>query len=184
MANSHDRFYQLEFRHRPVLHGDISSLLKIDGLIVSGGGASAALMLPSSDESPIKGFRELKEVIHLSAEEWSEFLKRADDPEVLIMPGKAFHRKSRYEISGLVQQRIWVADGLKCMFCKRPMGEVQLTVDHFQPLETGGANDQNNYLSACRRCNKQKGAEDPREFCKRNGLDYEWFVEYLKTRIV
>jgi 5-methylcytosine-specific restriction endonuclease McrA len=173
---SDDRFYQLEFRHRSALRGDIGSLLRVEGLIVGGGGARALLLLPNT--VPLVCPRQ----IELSTEEWSEYLRRSDDPEILVMPIKAFHRKLRYEISGAVQQKIWVADGLVCMYCQRKMGEVQLTIDHFIPLEMGGANDQSNYLSACRRCNKDKGSEPPKDFCARRGLDYDALVRYLGTR--
>ena len=174
---SDSRFYQLELRHRPVLHGDIGSLLKIEGLVVGGEGAQAVLLLPSFSF----GEKLSKNVFQLSEEEWTDFLQRSDTPE-LLMPGKAFHRKVRYEISGAVQQKVWVADGCKCLYCKQPMGRVQLTVDHFWPLEQGGVNDTSGYLSACRRCNKDKGAMDPRDWCALKGLDYDFYVKYLKER--
>jgi 5-methylcytosine-specific restriction endonuclease McrA len=174
---SGDRFYQLEFRNREVLHGDIGSLLRVEGLVVGGCSAQAILMLPGTfpfhPDSPQH---------QLSIEQWSEYLRRSDDPEVLVMPVKAFHRKLRYEISGAVQQKVWVADGLKCMYCGQPMGKVQLTIDHFTPLELGGENNQSNYLSACRRCNKDKGSEDPKVFCNRRGLSYDGLVNHLANR--
>lgn len=176
--SSNNRFYQLEFRHRPVLNGDIGSLLKVDGLVVSGGGAGAVLLLPTASTDILRSWHRLTE------EEWSDYIQRADDPEVLVGNAKIFHRKVRYEISGAIQQKVWVADGLKCMYCKKIMGDVQLTIDHFTPLELGGINNVRNYLSACRRCNKDKGSEDPKDFCNRRKLDYNWFVEYLKNRKV
>jgi len=174
---SDSRFYQLELRHRPVLHGDIGSLLKIEGLVVGGEGAQAVLLLPSFSF----GEKLSKNVFQLSEEEWTDFLQRSDNPE-LLMPGKAFHRKVRYEISGAVQQKVWVADGLKCMYCGAKMGNSQMTVDHFTPLELGGKNDTSNYLCADRKCNKDKGSMDPHDWCKLKGLEYDFFVEYLKTR--
>jgi hypothetical protein len=169
------RFYQLELRHRPVLNGDIGSLLRINGLVVGGGGAQAILMLPHSDYK-------MGPVYSLTAEEWTDYLQRSDDPQVLVMPEKAFHRKLRFEISGFVQQKVWKADGLMCMFCQKAMGQVPLTIDHFMPLEKGGKNDTSNYLTACKKCNKDKGSEDPKDFCDRKQLDYEYFVGYLKNR--
>lgn len=173
--SSGDRFYQLEFRHRPVLKGDIGSMLQIQGLVIGGGGARAILMLPgfSCDRAPF---------IPFSTEEWSDWLQRSDNPEVLVGLPKIFQRKVRYEISGAVQQKVWVADGCKCMYCGKPMGEVQLTIDHFIPLESGGKNDPSNYLSACRRCNKNKGGEDPRSFCARMDLEYDTLIAYLANR--
>jgi len=173
---SGDRFYMLELRHRPAVWGDIGNLLKIEGLVVGGEGAQAVLMLPDTLLS-LKA-----SVEYLTPEEWTDWLKRSDDPEILIMPAKAFHRKLRYEISGAVQQKVWVADGFKCFWCKQPMGKVQLTVDHFVPLEMGGVNDTSNYLSACRKCNKDKGAMVPRAWCALIDGDYDAVVNYLANR--
>lgn len=177
-AASGDRFYQLELRHRPALKGDIGSLIRIQGLLVGGEGAGALLLLPDAPDD------QLVDTHKLSAEEWTDWLQRSDDPEVLVMPAKAFHRKLRYEISGFVQQKVWLADGLKCMYCTQLMGKVPLTIDHFIPLELGGKNDTSNYLSACKKCNKDKGAEDPRAFCagRSTRLTYEGYVTYLEHR--
>jgi hypothetical protein len=181
MSNSGDRFYMLEMRNRPVFHGDIGSLLKIDGLVVGGGGNTAILLLPSASiEGPLSTSHA---VVQLTNEQWVDFLQRSDVPE-LMGPEKAFHRKARYEISGLVQQKVYAADGFKCMFCNRKMGEVQLTVDHFNPIELGGVNNTSNYLSACRKCNKDKGSMDPKEWCRIKRLDYDNFVSYLSNRKV
>jgi HNH endonuclease len=181
VADSGARFYQLAMRNRPVLNGDIGSLVKIDGLVVAGGGARQVLLLPSASNAD--DIQE-NDYITLDAEQWSEFLQRSDVPEILVGPAKAFHRKARYEISGIVQQRIWVADGFKCVYCGRPMGKVQLTIDHFLALELGGANDESNYVSACRKCNKDKGSEDTRAWCQRRGYDYDAIAAHLAVRVV
>jgi len=122
----------------------------------------------------------------LSTDEWSDLLQRSDNPEVLVNGSleKAFHRKLRYDISGHVQQKVWAADGFRCMFCNRKMGEVQLTIDHFVPLEQGGKNDPSNYLSACRKCNKDKGGMNPEDWCKMKKLNYVHFVDYLASRVI
>jgi hypothetical protein len=184
---SGDRFYQLELRHRPALHGDVGSLLKIEGVVVGGEGAQAVLMLP--DAPPFEFFatnppKTLFTAIRLDQEQWTDWLQRSDNPEILVNGSleKAFHRKLRYEISGATQQKIWAADGFKCVFCNQPMGKVQLSVDHWFPLEMGGANDTSNYLSCCRRENKDKGSMDPREWCKLKKLDFDWYVQYLQNR--
>lgn len=185
---SGDRFYMLELRHRPALHGDVGSLLKIEGLVIGGEGAQAVFMLPETKFSAFTVSDDGETVYHrdfnLTPDEWTDWLQRSDNPEVLVQGSleKVFHRKLRYEISGAVQQKVWVADGCKCLYCGRPMGEVQLTIDHFIPLEMGGKNDTGNYLSACRKCNKDKGGMDPREWCKRKSLDYDSLVRYLENR--
>lgn len=182
---SGERFYMLELRHRPAVYGDLGSILQIEGVVVGGEGARAVLMLP--DAPPFEKFMTnpptSKFYTHrLTMEEWTDFLKRTDDPEILVMPAKAFHRKLRYQISGAVQQKVWVADGCKCVFCKQPMGKVQLSIDHWIPLELGGANDTSNYLSCCKRENKDKGSMHPRDWCQLKKLDYDYFVDYLSTR--
>jgi hypothetical protein len=191
---SGDRFYQLELRHRLARWGDVGSLLKIEGLVIGGEGAQIVLLLPGVGyRDPLTGLgtSAVTEVHRLSVGEWSEWLQRSDNPEILVQGSleKIFHRKVRYEISGAVQQKVWVADGCKCMFCFRPMGEVQLTIDHWIPLEMGGANDPSNYLSACRKCNKNKGGMAPADWIAHKKpvmlglrLTVEWYELYLKNR--
>lgn len=178
MSNSGDRFYLLEFRNRPVQYGDIGSLLKIDGLVVGGGGASMVLMLSSSTLNNSGSM----EFLQLTDEEWSDFIHRSDDPEILVGNPKIFQRKVRYEISGAVQQKVWAADGFKCMYCGAKMGSALMTIDHLTPLELGGANDPSNYLTSCKKDNKDKGSEDPKTWCSRKGIDFEELKRYLANR--
>lgn len=180
---SGDRFYLLDLTHRPALHGDVGSLLKIEGVVVGGEGAQAVFYLPSADIKPVQPGRVL------SLAEWTDFIQRSDNPEVLVSGSleKIFHRKLRYEISGATQQKIWVSDGLRCVYCHQPMGKVQLTVDHFHPLESGGANNTSNLLSCCRKCNKSKGSMSAQDWCSKLRPEYgnyEHYVEYLKNRVI
>jgi len=165
------------------MKGDIGSLLSIQGLVVGGNGALATILLPNSASALSLV---LAPAYELSLEEWSDWLQRSDVPEIFASTDggltKAFHRKVRYEISGAVQQKVWIADQLQCMYCNRKMGDCQLTIDHFIPLEMGGVNGPSNYLSACRKCNKDKGGQDPKEYCKSNNIWYEKLVDHLKNR--
>jgi hypothetical protein len=177
---SDDRFYMLELRHRPAVYGDLGSIIKIEGIVVGGEGGRSILMLPGT--SYVAGDQAY--IHHLTMEEWTDFLARTDNPEVLVGPAKAFHRKLRYEISGAVQQKVWVADGCKCMFCGVAMGRSPLSIDHYFPLEMGGKNDTSNFLSACRGCNKKKGAMDPVDYCRdfKTLMTHDEYVSYLATR--
>lgn len=178
---SSDRCYKLEMKNRPVFMGDIGSLIKLDGIVVGGGGERAMLLLPSAGEYEDPHVPSYT----LSNEQWTDWLERSDIPEIMVDPiKKAFHRKAMHEISGLIQQKVWAADAFKCMYCKRRMGEVQLTIDHFMAIELGGKNNTSNYLSACRKCNKDKGSIHPEVWCKSKGLDYFWFQSYLTLRRV
>jgi HNH endonuclease len=190
---SGERFYLLELTHRPAVYGDLGNILKIEGVVVGGEGARAVLMLPSSEPLDNDGrvlyglFENTPPWSWLTMDEWTDFIKRSDDPEVLISGSleKIFHRKLRYEISGATQQKIWVADGLICVYCHQPMGKVQLTVDHFHPLETGGANDTSNYLSACKKCNKLKGSMPAEMWCSKLRPEYgnyQHYIDYLANR--
>jgi len=172
---SDDRFYLLRLHERDALRGDIGSLLRIHGLVVAGSGCeSVALLLPDS-QPPVRS-------IALDAEEWSDFIQRSDVPEIMVGPAKIFQRKMRFEISSMVQQKVWAADGFKCRYCNRPMGHVRLTIDHFYPLENGGVNHEENYISACASCNKKKGNLDPKEWCQRMRCDFEYLKTYLERR--
>jgi HNH endonuclease len=182
MPSSSDRFYLMEFRNRPVQYGDIGSLLRIKGVIVGGGGAEAHLYLPGERLLPTN----ITIVNNMPAEEWSDFIHRSDDPEILVGPAKVFQRKLRWEISSGIQQKVWAADGFRCMYCGSMMGNTLLTIDHFQPLELGGRNDVTNFLSACKPCNKAKGSMAPMEWVafKKTLMTYEQYFKYLLMRKV
>lgn len=170
-----DRFYQLQLSNRPAMWGDIGSNVRIQGLVVGGSGGQAILMLP--------GIVFTAEIGHvLTDREWNEFIRRSDDPEILIGNSKIFQRKLRYEISGAVQQKVWAADGFRCMYCGAQMGKSKLTVDHFVPLELQGRNDDSNYLTSCASCNKRKGNMDPEQWCKKVGANFYDLTEYLRVR--
>ena len=122
----------------------------------------------------------------LSIEDWHQILKRSDDPLVFQRDEtgtlKGWIRKAQNIISGEVQQKVWVRDGLRCMYCGKPIGEVLLTVDHWMPLELGGSNSPHNYLTVCRSQNKMKGSMHPRDWCEKIGADYEFYVKYLAEK--
>lgn len=198
MPNSDDRFYLLEFRNRPVLYGDVGSLLRVEGIVVGGGGSKAVLMLPGL--GGLTFAHTGGPIIEMNLDDWSDFIRRSDNPEVLVGPKpngmdatipKIFQRKLRYEISGAVQQKVWATDGFKCLYCGANMGNVLLTIDHFVPLELGGANDVTNYVSSCKPCNKSKGSEDPEAWLNRmsaarmvNRSTFEGLKDYLGKRTI
>lgn len=158
----------MQMSNRETLYGDIGSLIRIEGIVIGGGGGRAALLLPGAD--PRAG-QALMLYHTLNIEEWSDWLQRSDNPEILVGPSltgpqgatlpKIWARKLRYEISGAVQQKVWASDGFQCVYCGAQMGKVLMTIDHFQPLELGGVNDTTNYVTACKPCNKSKGSQAP-----------------------
>lgn len=183
MASSGDRFYLSAYRLNPgreAVWADIGNLLKIGGLIFQGMGSSVVLFTPSAETPTESQF--IAQWFFPTPEEWSEIIRRSDDPELFVGDGvqKVLHRKVRWEVSGAVQQKVWARDKFRCVYCGRQMGEVQLTVDHWLPLELGGVNDTTNYLSACRKCNKDKGCLHPVQWCSQKGLDFSELSCYLQ----
>jgi len=174
MPSPSDRFYLLQLPSRPAWWGDLGNRLTIAGLVLEGEGVPVTILTPGAavtEENVRRGL-----VLQPTLEEWSDIIRASDDPSVFILDEtngiKAIHRKTRYIISGDVQQRVWRAYGFKCFYCDREMGDVQLTIDHFYPLEQSGANDETNYVSACRSCNKQKGNMSPQDWCKKMDIDF------------
>lgn len=176
---SKTRFYQFTYPGGgPVWLEDVGQRLKIAGLVLQGEGATIMVFAPNATPTNI-----VIDATQPDLATWGELLRRSDDPLIFEQDDtgmiKAIHRKVRFAISGAVQQKIWVRDGLQCLYCGRQMGEIQLTVDHFIPLELGGANNERNYVSCCRRCNKDKGSQPPADWCLKNGYDLTGLELYL-----
>jgi len=176
------RLYELKYPNtdRPVYIEDAGHLLKISGILLQGQGENILLMSPTANQLIVPNDICLADP---TLEEWCAILKQTDDP-VFFKDNehwnpKAIVRKQQYAISGAIQQKVWARDGFQCLYCGAKMGDVQMTVDHFIPLEMGGDNDLSNYISACKRCNKKKGAIGPTTFCKQEVLDYDGLWQYL-----
>ncbi len=179
-----NRFYLAEYKDnpdRPVLWADLGNLLRISGIIFQGMGAQVIAYLPAGDplEVPVQE-------VHPTPEEWAEIIHRTDDPQEFALDPtgttKILQRKAANAISGLTQQGVWARDDFTCVFCGRRMGDpnVVMSIDHWVPLELGGANDVTNYLTACTNCNKQKGSLPPQDFCRKHGYDYAAIEAYRR----
>jgi len=160
---------------------DFGSRWRLSGFLFQGEGRNLILLSPTADMWVDPNAIEVAEPL---LRQWQAILDRTDDPALFIQGNfgpvlKGWHRKQEFAISGAVQQSVWARDNFQCLYCGKMMGETQLTIDHFEPLEAGGANDTSNYVSACRACNKRKGGRDPKEFCGAEGLDHDGLVAYL-----
>jgi len=151
---------------------------QLSRILIQGGGREVLLLLPGADDLNAGDVWYIKPDEH----EWAAIVQASDDPQYYDQIGKIWLRKAQRLISGKVQQIIWARDGFKCMYCGKKMGDVQLTVDHFMPLDEGGQNDETNYLSSCRKCNKDKGNMQPRDWCRIKRLDYDDLSEYLLSQ--
>jgi hypothetical protein len=181
-----NRFYQLSYPEnakRPVYIEDAGNLLVISGILLQGMGMNIVLLSPGASlfDTAVGGT-----IIKPTLEEWCEFLRQSDDPLIFEQDStgtiKTVHRKVQYAISGAVQQQIWFRDGWQCLYCGKKVPDIQVTIDHFVPLELGGDNEQHNYISACRQCQKSKGSRNPKEYCESKKLDYDGLVMYLSGK--
>lgn len=190
---SRKRFYQLSYKNTgdPIFFEDAGQLLKISGILLQGMGSNVLVLLPTADKilkwteknATIKLPDGEIKIADMPLDQLSELIRITDDPQIFEQDDagniKAIHRKVRMAISGAIQQRIWVRDGLMCLYCSRKMGNISLTIDHWMPLELSGKNDESNYLSSCRADNKRKGNMHPMDWCQQEGLKFQEFQEYL-----
>lgn len=179
-SRSYENFPEVKSAELQAIFGKIGNTLQVAGIVFQGELTNYMLILPGYELGLItRSFQP-------TSAEWTAILHQSDNPIVFQMDKtgvlKPFIRKMQYAISGDVQQKIWVADGYKCMYCGRKMGEVTLSIDHFMPLELGGANDPSNFLSSCRKCNKRKGNMHPVEWCDTIHRRYQDFMDYLAER--
>jgi hypothetical protein len=156
----------------------IGNVLKLSGLIFSGMNTNYRLYLAghkhASNKPTVEKMYEPDERL------WAEILKRSDDPVYLEGGKKPWLRKAERLVSGYVQQQIWARDGFQCAYCGAEFGKVLMTIDHWMPLELGGANDTTNYISACKRCNKDKGDKHPKNWCQEKDLFYTQYKHYVE----
>lgn len=61
-------------------------------------------------------------------------------------------------ISKRIRFEVFKRDGFRCQYCGKTPPGVTLEVDHINPKSKGGADDINNYITACFDCNRGKGA--------------------------
>lgn len=55
---------------------------------------------------------------------------------------------------------LYIRDGFCCAYCGRDLRSAtpdQVTLDHLLPRSCGGSNDAQNLVTACLRCNSQRG---------------------------
>lgn len=190
------RFYQYD--GEDLFIEDMGNTLAISGILLEGmNGMQLLAISPAGTMPPPRTLANSADgsisvvirSIQPSLEEWSALIRQTDDPVYFADDetgmAKVLHRKQRRAVSGAIQQQIWVRDNLQCVFCLRKMGDagVSLTVDHFIPLELDGINDQTNCLTLCRRCNKDKGNQDPEKYCIRIGVNYHDIKSYLTNSL-
>ena len=67
--------------------------------------------------------------------------------------------------------------GGDCFYCKGPVPTDTLSIDHAEPVVTGGGDDLQNLLIACKPCNYRKGHKPIEAF--QPGAGREWLAALL-----
>lgn len=64
----------------------------------------------------------------------------------------------------LTNRALFRRDGHICLYCGQHFHAAQLTRDHVLPISRGGKDSWENVVTACFRCNNQKGSKTPEEW--------------------
>lgn len=146
---------------------DIGNEIQISGVIWTGKGHAFVTFVPDKDED----LSNLKKM-PLTLPQWEILLKQTDLLETEIFQKdstgitKIIVRKSQRQIDSYLQWAVFRRDSYTCRYCGRT--GIPLSVDHIIIWEDGGPTIEENLISACRQCNKDRGR-----------LPYE---EWLATR--
>jgi len=98
------------------------------------------------------------------------YLKNKEKAYVRVRTRRARKQQSGGTFSKADVEYLWELQGGKCVFCLKTLFRNKFHVDHHVPLALGGANDRTNLRLLHKKCNLEKGARDPVEHARRNGL--------------
>ena len=83
---------------------------------------------------------------------------------ILLTHGRVRPQNLREYIPHLTNKALFRRDGQLCLYCGDKFSGAQLTRDHVLPLSRGGKDNWENVVTACYRCNNQKGSKTPEEW--------------------
>lgn len=136
---------------------DIGNTIQIVGTIWKGPNNICFItQFPDKDED----LSNAKKMI-MSLSDWDRFLKQTDilETEIFLQDPsgvtKKIIRKTQRQIDSYMQWNVFQRDNYTCRYCGRT--GIPLTVDHIDLWEEGGATVIANLITACRRCNKDRG---------------------------
>ena len=75
-----------------------------------------------------------------------------------------------------LRERVLRRDGYRCLYCGEPFPAEQLTLDHVEPRMRGGDRSEGNLVSACRRCNTEKGSQPAWAYLAERPVERETFL--------
>jgi len=137
---------------------DVGDKIGMTGAVFSDNNGTALLCMFPTQPQPAK-----VEPLLMDLDEWTRFLRQCDvqETEVLVKDKasgdlvKAILRKSQRTIEQRVSWAVFKRDFYHCRYCAAD--GVPLTVDHLICWEDGGPSIEENLVSACRPCNKNRG---------------------------
>jgi 5-methylcytosine-specific restriction endonuclease McrA len=75
---------------------------------------------------------------------------------------KHYNRHHPYRIR-FSKRNVILRDGCQCQYCGKVFPASELTIDHILPRSRGGRSTWENVVTACGKCNAQKGDSTPQE---------------------
>jgi hypothetical protein len=139
---------------------DIGTRYQIAGALWASADDCLLTLLPDKEE----GIAQMR-LLPMTLAEWEVFLRQTDllETEILLTDAsgtlsKAILRKSQRQIDMHMQWAVFKRDNYTCRYCGRD--GVPLSVDHILLWERGGPTIPENLLTACRKCNKDRGSTE------------------------
>ncbi len=81
-------------------------------------------------------------------------------PSVVRLTRRLRHRQPFVRFS---RENVYLRDAYQCQYCAKHCTNAELTLDHVQPRSRGGNTSWRNVVTACVRCNRDKGRLTPEE---------------------
>lgn len=149
---------------------DIGTELYIAGFILAGNDEiPIAVLFPNTEIVPgVKpiGFHETEFMAFgPTLKEYETIIRQIDIHEVEITQNdgsKAIVRMSQRALDNAITWKCFERDEYKCRYCGQT--GIPLTYDHVYLWEKGGENTIENGVTACRKCNKQRGNMDYKDW--------------------
>ena len=102
---------------------------------------------------------------------------------ILLTKGRIkYHSHDKHFVPHLTNRALFRRDRHICLYCGEQFKQLELTRDHIIPMSRGGSDSWENVVTACYRCNNQKGNRTPEEWGKHNLLAVPYVpnkAEYL-----
>lgn len=130
---------------------------QIAGLLFSGADRSFILQLPHKAGD----IHEQLDLLELDEEGLKGFMRQLDVLETEIITSgpeglmKSIVRKTQRQIDNIIQWQVFERDHYTCQYCGRH--GIPMSVDHIVLWEDGGPTIADNLLTACKKCNRDRG---------------------------